>query len=58
MQDMVCPKEHCDDRVEILQADARELEVMGLFTKSEVCFSDPLEHARVLSQKAVLASLG
>ncbi len=37
MQDVVLPKEHCDDRVEILQADARELDVRELFTKSEVC---------------------
>ena len=36
VQDVVLPKEHCDDRVEILQADARELDVRQLFTKSEV----------------------
>ena len=36
MQDVVLPKEHCDDRVEILQADARQLDVRELFAKSEV----------------------
>ncbi len=36
MQDVVLPKEHCDDRVEILQADARQLDVRELFSKSEV----------------------
>ena len=36
MQDVVLPKELCDDRVEILQADARELDVRELFSKSEV----------------------
>ena len=36
MQDVVLPKEHCDDRVDILQADARQLDVRELFTKSEV----------------------
>ncbi|KAL0033063.1 hypothetical protein WJX79_000767 [Trebouxia sp. C0005] len=35
IQDVVLPKEHCDDRVEILQADARKLDVRELFSKSE-----------------------
>lgn len=30
------PKEHCDDRVEIMQADARTLDVQDLYAKSEV----------------------
>ena len=38
LQDVVLPKEHCDSRVEILQADARTLNVQDLYTKSEVHF--------------------
>ena len=30
------PEEHIDDRVEFLQADAWELDVRGLFAKSNV----------------------
>lgn len=35
-QDVVLPKEHCDDRVEIMQADARTLNIHELYTKFEV----------------------
>ena len=35
-QDVVLPKEHCDDRVEIMQADARTLDVHELYAKYEV----------------------
>ena len=36
LQDVVLPKEHCDERVEIMQADARELDIQELFAKSKV----------------------
>ena len=35
-QDVVLPKEHCDDRVEFMQADARTLNIHELYTKFEV----------------------
>ena len=35
-QDVVLPKEHCDDRVEIMQADARTLDTHELYAKFEV----------------------
>lgn len=35
-QDVVLPKEHCDSRVEFLQADARELDLKLLFAKCQV----------------------
>lgn len=35
-QDVVLPKEHCDDRVEIMQADAQTLNIHELYTKFEV----------------------
>lgn len=34
-QDVVLPKEHCDSRVEIIQADARELDIRELFARSQ-----------------------
>lgn len=60
IQDVVLPKEHCDDRVEILQADARELDVRELFTKSEgfhVVLSDMCHSTMGSSSADVLRSL-
>lgn len=60
IQDVVLPKEHCDDRVEIMQADARELDVRQLFTKSEgfhVVLSDMCHSTMGSSSADVLRSL-
>ncbi|KAL0054288.1 hypothetical protein WJX82_006680 [Trebouxia sp. C0006] len=60
IQDVVLPKEHCDDRVDILQADARQLDVRELFTKSEgfhVVLSDMCHSTMGSSSADVLRSL-
>ena len=41
-QDVVLPEEHCDDRVEIMQADARTLNIHDLYTK----FGVGLQHVQ------------
>ena len=45
-QDVVLPKEHCDSRVEIMQADARELDMRQLFAKSQVRALSLMVHSK------------
>lgn len=60
IQDVVLPKEHCDERVEIMQADARELDIQELFAKSKgfnVVLSDMCHSTMGSSSADVLRSL-
>lgn len=60
IQDVMLPKEHCDDRVEIMQADARTLDVQDLYAKSEgfhVVLSDMCHSTMGSSSADVLRSL-
>ncbi|KAL3148367.1 hypothetical protein ABBQ38_013824 [Trebouxia sp. C0009 RCD-2024] len=60
IQDVVLPKEHCDDRVEILQADARTLDIHELYAKYEgfhVVLSDMCHSTMGSSSADVLRSL-